>query len=333
VEELMGRYTFYLGLMLAAFSAQIAAKPSDSEPHRLSSQDIDTMMTSLSNWGRWGKDDQSGTLNLITPEKRREAASEVKDGVSISLAHDVIKIKIGDSEPFVHRMVSTGQTPGADSALDAYSVQYHGYTQTHLDALAHVFYRGKMYNGFSQQEVTEAGANKLSVINIKAGVLTRGVLMDFPRLFGVKYLEGKRAIHTADLEAWEKKTGVQIKSGDAVLIRTGRWARWNSQGPWNIEKDSAGLDVSTMPWFRKHEIAVMGSDLALDVMPSGVDGVKLPVHLITIVAMGTPILDNCDLEALSEALAVRHRSTFLLTVNPLAVEGGTGSPVNPVATF
>ena len=329
----MRRYVSCLSLMLTVFASQTAAKPSDSERHKLTRQDVDAMMVSLSNWGRWGKDDELGTLNLITPEKRREAASEVKEGISISLAHDVIKIKIGDSEPFVHRMISTGQTPGADSSLDVYSVQYHGYTQTHLDALAHIFYQGRMYNGFSQQEVTESGANKLSVINIKAGILTRGVLMDFPRLFGVNYLEGKRAIYPADLVAWEKKTGVQIKSGDAVFIRTGRWARWNSQGPWNIEKDSAGLDVSTMPWFRKQDVAVMGSDLALDVMPSGVDGVKLPVHLITIVAMGTPILDNCDLEALSEALAVRHRSTFLLTVNPLTVEGGTGSPVNPVATF
>ena len=328
----MRRWISYLILLATtAIVAQTTAAPGIA--HRLTAQDIDAMMTSLSNWGRWGKDDQLGALNLITPEKRRAAVQEVKDGISVSLAHDVIKVKIGGSEPFVHRMISTGQTPGADSALDVYSVQYHGYTQTHLDALAHVFYKGRMYNGFSQEEVTETGANKLSVINIKTGILTRGVLMDFPRVLGMNYLKGNRAISMDDIAAWEKKTGVKIQSGDAVLIRTGRWIRWAAEGLWNIEEDSAGLDASTMPYFKQHDVAVMGSDLALDVMPSGVEGVKLPVHLITIVAMGTPILDNCDLEALSDALAARHRATFLLTVSPLAVPGGTGSPVNPIATF
>jgi hypothetical protein len=183
------RWISYLILLAtAAIVAQTTAAPGIT--HRLTEQDIDTMMTSLSNWGRWGKDDQLGALNLITPEKRRAAVQEVKDGSSVSLAHDVIKVKIGGSEPFVHRMISTGQTPGADSALDAYFVQYHGYTQTHLDALAHVFYKGRMYNGFSQEEVTETGANKLSVINIKTGILTRGVLMDFPRVLGMNYLKG-----------------------------------------------------------------------------------------------------------------------------------------------
>jgi kynurenine formamidase len=291
------------------------------------------MMQSLSNWGRWGKNDQLGTLNLITAQARQAAATEVKQGISISLAHNVIKVKIGASEPFEQRMISTGRTAGAESATDVYSVQYHGYTQTHIDALAHVFYNGQMYNGFSQYEVTGNGAAKLSVINMKNGIFTRGVLMDFPRFFRVEYLKGGRAIYPEDLDAWERKTGVKIKVGDAIFIRTGRWARWESQGMWDIDNDSAGLDVSCMPWFKKRDVAVMGSDLALDVMPSGVEGVRLPVHLITIVAMGAPILDNCDLEALSKQLAAQHRSTFLLTVEPLAVEGGTGSPVNPVAIF
>ncbi|MGH9505155.1 MAG: cyclase family protein [Terriglobales bacterium] len=291
------------------------------------------MVESLSNWGRWGKSDERGALNLITPQKRQAAAREVEEGISVSLAHNVIKTKLDGSQPFEHRMISTGQTPGAEGAMDIYSVQYHGYSQTHMDALAHVFHNGKMYNGFSQHEVTDTGAGKLSVINIKSGIFTRGILMDFPQLLGVPYLDGKRAIYPEDLDAWEKKTGIRIKSGDAIFIRTGRWARWKSQGGWDVESDSAGLDVSSMPWFRKRDVAMMGSDLALDVMPSGVEGVKLPVHLITIFAMGAPILDNCDLEALSQELGSRHRVTFLLTVAPLAVDGGTGSPVNPVATF
>lgn len=320
-------------LTLATFLLQKAPSTSAADTQKLTSPDIEKMLSSLSNWGRWGKRDELGALNLVTSQKRKAAANEVVEGISVSLAHDVIKVKLGVSEPFELRMVATGQTPGADSATDVFSVQYHGYTQTHLDALAHVFHNGQMYNGISQHEVTNSGAARLSVIQLKSGIFTRGVLMDFPALFGVHYLGGRRAIYPADLDAWEKKSGVRIASGDAIFIRTGRWARWQTQGMWDIENGSAGLDASCMPWFKERDVAVMGSDLALDVMPSGVEGVRLPVHLIAIFAMGVPILDNCDLEALSQELGARHRSTFLLTLAPLAVEGGTGSPVNPIATF
>jgi kynurenine formamidase len=304
-----------------------------NEASPITKEDVAQMMTSLSNWGRWGKEDQLGTLNLITPSKRKEAAALVQDGVSISLAHNAIKVRLFNSPPFEQYMLLTGQSVNVEGSGDLYCVNYHGYTQTHMDALCHLFYKGHMYNGFSPQEVTNKGAGKLSVINVKNGIFTRGVLMDFPRLLGVKYPEGRRAITPEDIEAWERKTGVKVESGDVVLVRTGRWARYEAEGEWEVEKGSAGLDVSCMPWFKKHDVAVLGSDLALDVIPSGVEGVTMPVHLLTVIAMGTPILDNCDLEALSEAAATRQRWTFLLTLAPLAVEGGTGSPLNPVATF
>lgn len=174
------------------------------------------------------------------------------------------------------------------------------------------------------------------MINIKSGIFTRGVLMDFPRLFEVEYLKGSRAIYPEDLDSWEKEVDLKVESGDAILIRTGRWARYMAEGEWDALKNSAGLHVSCMPWLRKRDVAVLGSDLASDVMPSGVEGagpVFLPVHLITLVAMGVPILDNCDLEALAHTAATHKRWAFLLTVAPLPVEGGTGSPVNPIATF
>jgi kynurenine formamidase len=272
-------------------------------------------------------------LHLITPEKRQEAAKEVRDGVSVSLAHNVMTKRAFLTPPFEHRMIETGMNPNGESAGDVFTVQVHGYSETHLDALCHVFYDGHIYNGYSQREVTEKGCGKLAVTEMKSGIFTRGVLMDFPELFGVKYLEGHRTIRPADLDAWEKKTGVKIQSGDAVFIRTGRWARYEAEGEWDVEHNSAGLDVSCAEWFKKRDVAVMGSDLALDVMPSGVEGVRLPVHALIIVGMGVPILDSCDLQALSEAAAARKRWTFLLTVAPLAVGGGTGSPVNPIATF
>jgi kynurenine formamidase len=318
-----------VGMMLVEVTTMLHS----SEIHTLNKSDVEEMMKTLSNWGRWGKSDELGTLNLITPQKRKAALAEVHEGISISLARNAIKVRADFSPPFEHRMIETGQTTGAESSSDVYSVQYHGFTQTHLDALCHVFYQGQMYNGFSQQEVTEKGAARLSVINIKNGILTRGVLMDFPRYLGVKYLAGKRAIYPEDLDVYTSRAGIKIEPGDAVFIRTGRWERERSEGSWEFMQNSAGLHVSCMPWFKQRDVAVMGSDLALDVMPSVVDGITLPVHLITILAIGAPIIDNCDLEELSEALGTRRRSTFLLTVQPLTVEGGTGSPVNPVATF
>jgi kynurenine formamidase len=299
----------------------------------LTKADFDAMMKSLSNWGRWGKQDQRGAVNLITPEKRKQAAALVREGVSISLAHDVIKTKAFNSPPFEHKMLKTGQAPGADGSGDRYSVEYHGFTQTHMDSLCHLFYNGQMYNGYSGKEVTDKGAQKLSVINFKNGIFTRGVLLDFPYVFGVKYLEGRRAIYPEDLDAFEKKTGVRIQSGDAILIDTGRWARYAAQGEWDAMKGSAGLDTSCMPWLKKRDVAVVGSDLASDVMPSGIEGVEMPVHMLSIIAMGAPILDNCDFEAVSAEARKRKRWTFLLTVEPLAVDGGTGSPINPIATF
>jgi kynurenine formamidase len=325
-------------LLAASFSAVLHARadeprPDDKSRKPLTKADIDEMMTSLSNWGRWGKDDQRGTLNLITDAKRKQAAALVQEGATVSLAHPVIKDDRDSSTPFSHRMVLPNPDKEIAYASDEYSVSYHGFTQTHLDGLCHLIYKGKMYNGFTQKDLTAKGAAKLGVGNIKTGIVTRGVLMDMPRHFGVRFLEGKRAIYAEDLDAWEQKAGVKIESGDAVLIRTGRWTRRETEGPWDIATASAGLHASCLPWLKKRDVAVIGSDLALDVLPSGVQGFDQPVHWVSIVAMGMPILDNCDFEALSEEANARKRWHFLLTVAPLVVEGGTGSPVNPLATF
>jgi kynurenine formamidase len=332
----------WLGFALFAFFGKGNASDStsgqttmenDSKTDRLTAKDVDNMMSDLSNWGRWGKDDQLGTLNFITPEARKRAAKEVREGVAISIARNAITQKESGSPPFEHKMVRTGQDPNAPGSDDAYAVQYHGFTQTHLDALCHLFYKGKMYNGFSQQDVTENGASKLSVINMKNGLFVRAVLVDIPRLKGVKYLKGRVAIYPKDLDAWLTKTRTRLHPGDAILIRTGRWARRDAEGAWEIEKGSAGLDASCLPWLRKHDVSILGSDLASDVLPSGVDGVFMPIHQAVIIAMGTPIIDNCDFDALSEAANARKRWSFLLTAAPLAVEGGTGSPINPIAIF
>src|SRR2546427_5540817 len=181
--------------------------------------------------------------------------------------------------------------------MDLISVFYHGWAHTHMDSLCHMFYKGKMFNGFPQEDVTTQGATKLAVTNFKNGFLSRGILMDIPRLKGVPYLEPGTAIYPEDLDAWEKKAGVKIGSGDIVLIRTGRWAVRDLKGPWEISKNAAGLHASCAKWLKARDVAVLGTDAASDVMASGGAGENQPVHQLLRLAMGVPIFDNPDLEA------------------------------------
>ena len=308
---------------------------SAQSPRKLTKADIDRWMTELSNSGRWGKDDQLGTINLITPAKRKQAAALVRSGVSVSLSRTAETEKAADNgSPFGHLMTATGAAPnGGSYSMDTYTVSYHGWAHTHMDSLCHMFYQGKMYNGYSQQEITKSGAGKLAVTNFRNGIFTRGILMDIPRLKGVPYLEPPQAIYPEDLDAWAKKAGIQVEAGDVIFIRTGRWARRAAKGPWDVARNSAGLYASCTRWLKQHDAAMVGSDGASDVMPSGVDGVTQPIHQLVLIAMGMPIFDNCDLEALSEAANREHRWEFLITAAPLTVGGGTGSPLNPIATF
>lgn len=305
-----------------------------SPPKPVTQEQMDRWMTELSNWGRWGGDDQLGAVNLITPEKRRQAAQLVKKGISVSLARDIEKEKAVDNPfPFEHVMDWSGTSTPDRFSLDTFRVRYHGWAHTHLDSLCHMFYQGKMYNGFAQAEVTDQGAEKLGVEVLKEGVFTRGILMDIARLKGVPYLEPGYAIYPEDLEAWEEKAGVKVGSGDVLFLRTGRWARREEKGAWDVDKGAAGLHVSCAKWLKERDISFLGSDAASEVAPSGVKDLAAPVHQILLIAMGVPIFDNCDLEAVGKTAAELGRWEFLLTVAPLPVGGGTGSPLNPIATF
>ena len=315
-------------LLIGAAAAYAQSRPA------LTPDTVERWMTELSNWGRWGKQDQLGAINLITPAKRKQAATLVREGVSVSLAHDTVKEKSADNpQPFGHKMLQTGANSREPWAIDEYTVTYHGYAHTHMDSLCHMFHKGKMYNGFAQTEVTPAGAGKLAVTNFKSGIFTRGILMDIARLKGVPYLEPGTAIYPEDLDAWEKKAGVKVASGDVVFIRTGRWALRQAKGAWDTAGKIAGLHASCAKWLKSRDVAMLGSDAASDVIPSGVQGVSHPVHQLVLVAMGMPIFDNCDLEALGEEAARRKRWEFLVTAAPISVPGGTGSPLNPIATF
>ncbi len=325
--RLPGKY-----ILLASFTAA-GLVHAQSHPV-ITKETFDQWMTDLSNWGRWGKDDEMGAMNLITPAKRKQAVSLVKEGTSFSLARDAEKVKaIDNPAPFVHLMTKTGLNTTASSSGDTFTISHHGYAHTHMDSLCHFFYKGKMFNGYSQEMVTEQGAAKLSIRNFKSGIITRGVLMDIPRLKGVEYLEPGTPIYPEDLDAWEKKAHIKVGSGDVVFIRTGRWALRDAKGPWEVSKKSAGLDASCAKWLKSRDVAILGSDAASDVLPSGIEGVVQPIHTLVLVAMGMPILDNCDLELISKEANRRQRWEFLLTASPLAVPGATGSALNPIATF
>jgi kynurenine formamidase len=310
-----------------------AVLPAADSP-RATRADVDRWMKELSNWGRWGKDDQKGTFNLITPAVRQHAAALVRAGISVSLARTDSTEAAPDNKPaFGHVMLVTAANPSAQFAMDRYIEEYHGSGITHLDALCHMIGAAALFSGFPRDSVTQAGAAKLDVLNMKGGIFARGVLMDIPRLKGVEFLEPGQPIYPEDLDAWVGKAGIKIGPGDVVLIRTGRWARRAKAGPWDIGAKAAGLHASCARWLHARDAAVLGSDFAADVMPSGVDGVAMPIHQLALVAMGMPIIDNCDLEALSETAARLGRWEFLIVAAPEPVPGGTGSPINPVGIF
>jgi kynurenine formamidase len=315
-----------LGLGLTGVQAQ-----QNAGREHLSKAQFDELFKKVSNWGRWGKEDQLGTLNLITPERKKQAAALVKTGVSVSLARDLNAEKAVDNpDPFKDTM-----NLGVDGKfnMDAYSVSFHGFAFSHFDATSHTYYDGHLYNGFPDSSIAASGASVLDTTVYRNGIFTRGVLVDIPWLRGLPYLDKDAYIEAKDLDAWEKKTGVKIQSGDAVLIRTGRWALRDAKGPWDISGASAGLDPSAMEWLRKRDAAFLVSDAGHDALPSAVDGVDFPVHVLAIVAMGMPLADQCNLEDVAKKALELHRYTFLLTLAPARIKGGTGALVNPIATF
>ncbi len=334
----MARFTAFgivlLVVLLSSFSIPWPLQAIPQTEIELTEDDLDRWMRELSNWGRWGPEDQLGAVNLITPEKQKQAAGLVREGISISLARPLNKEKSLDNPiPFEHVMIRNGVDHPDRSSADSYAISYHGGAFTHLDALSHFFHKGKMYNGFSQQEVTREGAGKLDILTLRRGIFTRAILVDIPRLKGVPYLEQGTPIYPEDLEAWEKKVGVQVSSGDVLFVRTGRWVRRAAVGPFTSASGMAGLHVTCARWLKERDVAMVGTDGVGDVRPSGIEGPGFPLHRLLLIALGVHLFDNTDLEELAETAERLNRWEFLLTVAPMPVPGGTGSPVNPIATF
>jgi kynurenine formamidase len=298
----------------------------------LSDAEVLDFHRSLSNWGRWGPEDQLGALNHITPEHRAAAAVSVRRGRTVSCARPLPTTPGPDNpNPAVHHMTGTHTEGGG---ADYFAIAPHGYATSHIDALCHIFHEGSLYNGYSTETVTAHGALQLGIHHLAAGVVGRGVLLDVPAAKGIDALEPGTPIFPEDLEAAEEAAGLRVGTGDILLVRTGRW-RWarDHGGDWGARQLLAGLDASCLPWLHHREVAVLGGDGVSDVHPSRLGALGLPIHSVAIVALGLHLLDNLDLEALSGACAEEGRWSFLLTVAPLVIRRGTASPVNPIALF
>ena len=310
-----------------------------ANPNALTIDQLDELFDRLSNWGRWGADDERGALNLITDERRAAAMALATDGHAVSCALELAKEPAPDNpQPVRHTMVYAGDVgrPEADpqGSADYFAISPHGLANTHLDALCHVFHNGKMYNGVDQREVTSVGARMNSIMAAQDGIVGRGVLLDIPALEGVPYLEPDRHIGVADLEAAAEREGLEVKPGDILLVCTGRDARRADLGRWApLEEGLAGLAAECLPWIHERDVSVIGCDGITDPLPEETVGWRHPYHRIAIVSMGVHLIDNMQLGRLAAACGERSRWEFLLTIAPLRLEGGTASPVNPIAMF
>ena len=295
-------------------------------------------MTSLSNWGRWGPDDELGTLNLITPEKRTQAARLIKEGISVTCSRPIVPELAPDvtSIPPLHYMINTGEGAprrGAGASLDFIGLSFHGLTTTHVDSLCHQFWDRKMYNGKPASSVNwREKASVGGIDNVQDGVVTRGVLLDITQVRGKEWMDAGEGVFAEDLEEAEKAQGVRVEEGDALLLRLGWYRRRGEIGP-PTPPGHPGLHVSTMPWLHQRGVSIIVSDASHDVVPSGYSSMALPVHLVGIVAMGLWLIDAANLEKLVGACRDLKRWEFMFTMAPLRLHNATGSPVNPLAIF
>ncbi len=296
----------------------------------------------LSNWGRWGPKDERGALNLITPQKSLAAARLVREGISVSLHHfpDLEKsIDTGNMNAETkHWMTTINPTTGkVGGALDGMSFAIHDGGMTHMDALCHYAVQSDrnkplVFNGYPQ-DLSEAGCPVDSIDHMGKSYVTRGILIDMPLLKGVEWLEPRTPIYVADLEAWEKFAGIKIGSGDAVFVRTGRWAMRAKKGPWNAAREAAGLHASVLPWLKTRDIALLSGDAVPDAQPSGVEGWPRPIHDISIPIMGTPLVDNGYFEDLAPVAARLKRWEFMVSWVMMQVPKGTATPFTALAAF
>jgi kynurenine formamidase len=301
--------------------------------------EFDQLFQKVSNWGRWGPDDEKGTLNYITPQHVKRASELVRSGRSVSMARPINTVSSVDNpNPAIHHMTLAYDVPSQHGepafVSDYLGCACHGEAHSHLDALCHVAYKGKLYNGKPPSTVNSQGATIMDIAAYAHGIVGRGVLLDIPRLRGVKWLEPGEAVTSDELEAAEVAEGVSMGEGDIFVFRTGHYRRRMELGGWDCGysgEGRAGLHPTAMLMLHERKVASFFPDGDGEAIPIKVEGVAYPVHALQIGAMGLACADSLQLEELARVCEQEGRWEFLVVLAPLRLPGGTGSLVNPIA--
>ena len=304
-------------------------------PGRMTEAEFRSLYERLRGQLPWGPDDRRGALNYITPAEVLAASGEVRLGRSVSLAAPVEDWVAPDNpDPAQHQMkgpLGADAGPGLSFSMDRIAMNIHGNADSHVDALCHVIFDSKLYNGVPAETVTESGAAELSIAVTADGIVGRGVLLDVPRSRGVPWLEPGDHVTVADVLAAEQDQRVRVGQGDIVLVRVGHRRRRDEQGPWDAAGARAGLHPTLLAVAAERQIAALGSDGNNDTAPSVTDGVDFPVHVLAVNALGLHLMDYLQFTDLAPLCEREGRWSFLCVIAPLRLPTGTGSPVNPIA--
>jgi kynurenine formamidase len=305
-------------------------------PAVLDAADFSALYRRLRDASNWGPADRRGALNNITPERVLAAAAEIRLGRTVSMAAPVeSRVAMDNPQPAIHQMTSPAgeqaDPSGLSFAMDRLAMNVHGNADSHLDALCHVIYQARLYNGVPATTVTDTGAAELSVEVARDGIAGRGVLLDIPRLRGVPWLEPGDHVTAGDLAAAEEAQQVRVGQGDLLFVHVGHRRRRAELGPWDTASSRAGLHPAAMEFVAQRRVAVLGSDSNNDTTASLAEGVDFPVHVLAINAMGVHLLDYLQFDDLLPLCEEIRRWSFFCVVAPLRLAHGTGSPVNPIA--
>ena len=321
----------------------MAASKAASLDIKVCKQAVDEAFKALSNWGRWGRDDQVGTLNNVTPADIVAASKLIRTGRVFALG-----IPLGPSGPQrglfgkrwnpIHTMLATG--------TDALAGRQHGLlysddainmpiqSATHWDSLGHIFYHDQMYNGHHASAVDSNGLSKLGIEHARDKIVGRGVLLDIARWKGVEFLPDGTGIANADLDACAAAQSVEIRKGDFVLVRTGQMENCIKRGEWGgyAGGDAPGLRFESAYWLHEKNVAGVCSDTwGVEVRPNETTDMNQPWHWVVIPAMGLYMGEMFDLSLLADDCARDKVYEFFFAAPPLVIPGGTGSPINPQA--
>jgi kynurenine formamidase len=304
----------------------------------VSAAEFKALFQAVSNWGRWGEDDELGTLNELSADRIVAASDLVRSGETVTLSNPLdTEASLDNPEPAVHRMTLLPDVDVGSGTLrftmDYIGADYHHDTHSHIDALCHVAFDGSLYNGKPSRTLTQKGAAVNTIEVVKNGLVGRGVLLDVPRLRGVPWLEPGEHVFPEDLEAAEREQAVTVAKGDILLVRTGHALRLGEMGPWDTANAKAGLHPTTVLFLAERGVAALGSDGNSDTAPSTTEEIAFPIHALTLNAMGLFLLDYLQFEDLVPACERAGRWEFLFVAAPLRIVGGTGSPLNPIAIF